>query len=83
MPHCVGRASATAANAAVTRSVCKPEKSDVHHVITFCVINSPYGCSEFRSSSSHRDRNNSKRKIKYLSKDGRLYTLCYSKYRNI
>jgi hypothetical protein len=37
MPHCVGSATATMAKVAVTRSICKPEESYVHHLLTFCV----------------------------------------------
>jgi hypothetical protein len=52
MPHCVGSASATTAKVAVTRSVCKPEESYVHNMITFCVINRTYDCSVDSSGSS-------------------------------
>jgi hypothetical protein len=31
MPHSTGTASATTAKAAVTRRICKPEESYVHH----------------------------------------------------
>jgi hypothetical protein len=41
LPRSTGKASTTTAKAAVTRSICKPEESYVHHLLTFCVYISP------------------------------------------
>jgi hypothetical protein len=41
----VGSASTTKPKVAKARSVCKPEETDVHHLLTFRVINFPYDCA--------------------------------------
>jgi hypothetical protein len=82
LPHCLVSASATTPKVTIAKSICKPEDSDLRYTLTFSVINWPYDCSVFVSSSTHQNWKNRKRNTKCLSWDGRLCTVCCWQYRS-